>query len=162
VEVSASGIKSPLTSAVKSSSKPLLKSRGLLQLTYANTFSRCSCIRQRIRTKCSLSEQEKSMPKQDRDLRLWRRRRSLSARIAATIVVSCSSHYLVDPVACTPASGLGKGQVEKPGWTGPPAQMAGRRTAAVFGPNWCSEAYLIPKTHFGRVRCSPNLGDVLI
>jgi len=44
--------------------------------------------------------------------RLWRR--SSSASNAFTIAASCKmcSHYLVDPVACTPASGWEKGQVE--------------------------------------------------
>jgi hypothetical protein len=58
-------------------------------------------------------------------------------------------------------AGKGPGRETRLDWSAS-ADGAGRRTAAVFGPNWCSEAYLIPKTHFGRVRCSPNLGDVLI
>ncbi|MGY2935626.1 transposase [Bradyrhizobium sp. GM6.1] len=42
------------------------------------------------------------------------------------------SHYLVDPVACTPASGWEKGQVEKPGWACPGALL--HAAAAVQNP----------------------------
>jgi transposase len=38
------------------------------------------------------------------------------------------SHHLVDPVACTPASGWEKGQVEEPGWSRPRALLHAQAT----------------------------------